>query len=1550
MYTYISSDCLFDAQKHDLTEYISDLAKRVESYDYQEFSANFDMFLPPFYVKKRINYNYRLLTKLTQVAIDDKKYDVVVFFKIFARGDKDYNLLSVKEPNHYYGESLYKKQKLEADLQTYIHQRLTETDSQPLFSTEQAKTLLYKAKQNILTLSTHHAIITLEESTTWRYDVCPFLNQTQRQQIFEQLQNGNHQLDLQGQTLNFYPTPTPRIGEPNDGSFARHLPKQVLISPTLWLTATDHSFPFYLNEFQDRIVQKLFYTPDSFPLIVDSPSNTGKTSLLAMLYVHFNLQQAWQTGDFVPCLLICQPNEKSALHQQITHYTKFLHAQSQDLQAATEALLQKLPKLLPHTCTDLGDWLMSGLTSSEKEQFPAETQIQQPQFKKLFQKHHDRKTPAVNAHLYWTVIQFIIKGGQDKYTLHNLSDTISPNDETLTHIDNDVWQKWYQPLTTGKNAQFWDIHDLLTFVQQKHAHTKYASLLVDDAHTLSHLGIDVLLKACAWQEQSEQLSTQIPLIFMGNSHKADTLNLYAWQDELTKHLYHFYQCASKLPDIAPISHQMPRYLDEMSHCHFIDFLVKLRHHTAQDGNHTRRFYLLDKQNTQALHALIGSHIAIILNTWHTNHQQYLKGKIAFLDLCNTLHAAKTDTRYYGKDCLPPKSYAVALLGFFHDNLTNITQGFQNEHLDDSLISRTWYVHTLLKLHQVISQGLKKVFIVGDVQELPFWSAYFQQNISIATLDDIDARYLHRQQQLATKTDIAKAAKDFDCLAHIAQTHYQTFDYSAYGEMVRYIYHHDKTCQDVSSFAHTPKQTQFLWDHLWEHQQIDALLSFKNFPTDSLGSLYALQIYKGLPLKDSQLAITTALKALDTEQKNFGKKHLWQLLFPAICELIQSQQNASKHFYQYCQSVLISLNYHPSWHVAPAVLGFLAYHHGNFAECQAYYAQDTAPYPELYYQAKLQTCTDWQEQLLCHIALNHKETVMNMFYTQDLNELQAMYWDKLLPYLSEDKEFEQLIRELLPEIHSQSILDKLVDYCQDNASENFNHRLERFMTVRACLSGDLVYVLEKLKGYVPADINDAIHRLALGGFKIQVNQRKTKSGSHKTPQKIPDEVGDILHGLNFCPALKVCQTQEEYAQYAQMPHIDELFTTLRKMFSHQANHGHYPSVSWNTGFSMSRYLLVLLEKSPNPFDPIVAYSCLLDAQNGKTPLSDFALERLSILMNSAAIFDENNEPIIDETHQKQFAVIQQEFKKLIKNAAIVIPDDPYNLHHLGIKSKEDRIGSILALTNQENTERQRAKQAAIKAQKDRETQEKLRAEKERQQAERQLKREREYEKSKQERQERERKEKERKEQERLQQERLEQERKEQERKEKERLEQEQAQKAQLEKERLEQERKEQERLEQERLAQEKLAQEQVQEQARLAQGLAQDLTQECQNQNLAPTPPVTPNPQQEPPQQTPTAAPMLSAPIMESVSATCELTFFCYRVFFSRLYQRFNVENLQTGERWSLHLPTGQVQSDWHYQTAANVYHLMSVPLSIYSEQQQIRLHHRQQGAWLMVDL
>ena len=91
--------------------------------------------------------------------------------------------------------------------------------------------------------------------------------------------------------------------------------------------------------------------------------------------------------------------------------------------------------------------------------------------------------------------------------------------------------------------------------------------------------------------------------------------------------------------------------------------------------------------------------------------------------------------------------------------------------------------------------------------------------------------------------------------------------------------------------------------------------------------------------------------------------------------------------------------------------------------------------------------------------------------------------------------------------------------------------------------------------------------------------------------------------------------------------------------------------------------------------------------------------------------------------------------------------------------------------------------------------------------------------------------------------------------------------------------------------------------------------------------------------------------MGNVSPTCDLLFFNWRVFVSRLYGRVNVESLQTGERWSLHLPSGQVQSDWGYQTnGAGVYQLIGVPLVIYVEAGHIRLKHTEQGAYLGFDL
>lgn len=99
MYTYISESCIFEAKEHAITNHLMNLAQRVENMDYQAFSTNLEMFTYPFYVKKKFGYNYRLLAKLAQVVVDGEKYSVVVFFKIFGRGDDDYDDLAVKDIN-----------------------------------------------------------------------------------------------------------------------------------------------------------------------------------------------------------------------------------------------------------------------------------------------------------------------------------------------------------------------------------------------------------------------------------------------------------------------------------------------------------------------------------------------------------------------------------------------------------------------------------------------------------------------------------------------------------------------------------------------------------------------------------------------------------------------------------------------------------------------------------------------------------------------------------------------------------------------------------------------------------------------------------------------------------------------------------------------------------------------------------------------------------------------------------------------------------------------------------------------------------------------------------------------------------------------------------------------------------------------------------------------------------------------------------------------------------------------------------------------------------
>ena len=161
-------------------------------------------------------------------------------------------------------------------------------------------------------------------------------------------------------------------------------------------------------------------------------------------------------------------------------------------------------------------------------------------------------------------------------------------------------------------------------------------------------------------------------------------------------------------------------------------------------------------------------------------------------------------------------------------------------------------------------------------------------------------------------------------------------------------------------------------------------------------------------------------------------------------------------------------------------------------------------------------------------------------------------------------------------------------------------------------------------------------------------------------------------------------------------------------------------------------------------------------------------------------------------------------------------------------------------------------------------------------------------------------------------------------EKERLEQERLEKERLEKERLEQERLEQERLEKERLEQERLEQERL-EQERLEQERLEKDT------SIKPT----------------------STPKITSQSprmATSEFVLFGVRIFVSRTHKRINIEDTHTGERWSLHHPTGNIQSDWHYPSQDHQHNLNHLHLKITIATDGVYLEQTEHGIGVYITL
>lgn len=1556
MYVYISESCSQEAKTYQIEEKIQELKQWVEAGDLQQFLSLFEIFEHPYYVKKGISYRYRLLVKMVDITHEENHYKIIVFFKIFLRGNKNYESLFIQAEKR--GDILYEQQNIEHLLIKFVQNGLfsqTFTDV-PTNHVDNDLNFLYQIKNNDLQLSSHNGAEYYQESPNWLYQIRPFLNKGQLIEVYKQIQSAfekeqNTDIVINNATLTIQCQPNYALTTPSEQTknayFTRYLPTEVLLDKQLWLKTQSLTLPFYLNKFQELIVNQIFYQQNSFPLLINAPSNQGKTSLLAILCAHFLLQKP--TNDkTLTCLFLCQPTEKSTLRQQIFEYIR-LQTNFQQIKFIND--INQLQTYIHQSCTDLLEFIFRYFDDNQKKRFPMDKFIDKHKFVKLWKKLSVENLGDYSASLCWFVIQHLIKGeknliGKGRLFSETLDNYSALNQESYQFIYQHIWKKWYEPL--AKNQQYWDIQDLIEYAQQYVDFPDYMALLVDDAHQYPISTYQFLLQQNRWIKDAQlQLLQQIPLIFMGYSDGALPAQLYCWYDELKKYFYRLFDDSDEtfLSHIQPINsiEKFNTLLNislqyQRSKTNVVKFNDSLDNDALplQNGQIAlakSQLFFVSTQQKALLHALIiQPSITLIVNSHEQDKFKTLKKNFPLNDWFDYVDEDNLCLNYDSLDNLPKKSGNVALIGFYHDDL----EEFLNNGQEFAFLSfeRRYVIDEKLNvIRYAMQQGLQKIFIIGDDAEFEVWQqlvsltddalAIFSDNISKqllnikhehtnlirATITGIDDKYYQYNQELEQKKQQYLLEKNVEQLFTLAEAYRHRQQYKDYYQLLLTISEFTGNYQILFEKITLDSQKIFVIQQLWQQQKADILLNYASyFPKSLKANLYALELVydvaKNMPFY--QLFSKIVIQYQQQYQQSIWVE-FWNKLLPVILDKIYQQTNVKESVWQSIEDNLLLLK-NISTFVRYDILAFCACQLGKADKAiklweTAKQLHQISEFPIYYYKVLLQKNLNSNEKIICYIQLNDMDNLMSELVKQNLNELQLEYWDKILPYLQENHVLESALTDLLPHIHSQEILERLLYFCKEKSSENFASRVERFKTLQACLNSDWDVIIQRLEYYGQFQEEADFLKKMVTYVSMRQPTRIKKRGqslvlqnSHKNRyySKLPDELVDILYALNLNPNFSIITQTSQLQAYAEQPHIQRIYQCLREMFCVARN----DEVLWHVYFPSNRSLCYLLEKSYQPLDVLSLYHSILFLMS-KDNLAIFAMERLIVNLARFKVMENLGEAV----YQK-ITFLETTYKKILKEVAI--SENPYDLPVL--KTQEELVKSILALTDKENADMQKQKQAEIHAQKSQKLQQK---------------------------------------QQEAEQEAFE-----------EHLEE-------IQKSLIEQKQQQEETIQQDLPVFEEI-QTMSPEPEETSEVLTEltELLASCDEESLD-------NESQNSADNTIDNVEMIdetmnkqtiSADLPTSTylmathqppqryKAITELRFFNWRIFVTRIYQRINIEDLETGERWSLQLSTKQVQSDWAYILEGNCYHLTELHLLINVQDNLVNVRHLEYGIDLNIHI
>ncbi|HZG57426.1 hypothetical protein [Paenibacillus sp.] len=558
LFVYMTEQCRKDAERHAYADKLESWKQRIESDQRTTLFSNF----PPPYLKKRFEKQIRLIAGERVFG----EHVVVVFYRLFVRGDKEY--LKLTADARAYGEqhltpmvtdellrtwlegvskktAIAKQDPSEIEM-SYLWEVMARTSEEgkdvfvlesPLWvarSKEKSVELRYiMIAKHLLTIvfdkeglseAQEEPIPQTDLVVVYRYFpalrrvfLAGLYRRGEREEARRIKQTYEHILESDAQDL----APEDVLKESS-----RAYLYELLFHEEKWAEAEkDEVANLALSPEESQILESA-YRMEGFPLFINGRAGSGKSTILQYLYADY-VRHYLDIGEASIKPLYLAFSEE-LIEKAIGNVQSLVGKQYSASHAATVPPPSR--KAIEPLFSPYRKFLFGLLEPQERGEFPEERYVNYSAFKRLWHQKFamDKHAGKYPPDLSWHVIRTFVKG-------YDADDSLEPSDyeqlskdervitlEQYQLIFERVWSSWYRGL---REDGLWDDQDLIRHLfRHDRIQPRYTAIFADEVQDFTRIELEMLMRLSIFSDRklSPQMLARVPFVFAGDPFQ--TLN------------------------------------------------------------------------------------------------------------------------------------------------------------------------------------------------------------------------------------------------------------------------------------------------------------------------------------------------------------------------------------------------------------------------------------------------------------------------------------------------------------------------------------------------------------------------------------------------------------------------------------------------------------------------------------------------------------------------------------------------------------------------------------------------------------------------------------------------------------------------------------------------------------------------------------------------------------------------------------------------------------------------------------------------------------------